>query len=386
MNAISYPPPAEAIRRILVIKSRNIGDVLLTGPLISSLRALYPKAEITALVKAGTEEMLLDHPHLNQVIVYPTPQPNESRIGFRLRDLRWQYGLRKRQFDMVINTTEGERGALTARLSNAPIRVGWRLTRSTGWRRNLLTHPQDPREGKRHTVIRNLDLLGIPPEDQDRRVRLQFADADLTRVDTLLRVNGRQEDRPLAWIHPASRWFFKCWTAEGMSAVIEHLGKRGFDVVLTSGPDHRERYQVRSIRDLCRCPSGPIDLSGRLTLKETAALAHRADLFFGVDTAPMHIAAAMDIPVVALFGPSGTFDWGPWPNDWAGSDTPYPLQHGVQHAGPHTVIQKAWACVPCGKDGCNGSKKSQCLDEMSPEEVIPRLDAVINKIQVGHNA
>ncbi|MCP5141444.1 MAG: putative lipopolysaccharide heptosyltransferase III [Gammaproteobacteria bacterium] len=376
-------PPAESVQRVLVIKSRNIGDVLLTGPLISTLRALYPNAEIDALVKAGTEEMLLDHPHLNRVHTYPRQYEEESNLGFRLRDLHWQWGLRRHGYDLVINTTEGERGAITARLTGAPARVGWRLTRQTGWRKNLLTHPVDPIRGRRHTVVRNLDLLGVAAERQDRHVRLEFRDRDLNRVEQLLKLNGRRPGRPLVWVHPASRWFFKCWTTTGMSAVINHLGQRGFDVVLTSGPDDRERYQVRAIRELCRCPHPPIDLSGQLSLKETAALAHLADLFFGVDTAPMHIAAAMNTPVVALFGPSGTFDWGPWPNGWDGTETPYPKVSGVQHAGPHTVIQKGWECVPCGKDGCNGSKKSRCLDEMTADEVIPHLDAAINKLQFG---
>ena len=96
-------PPAESVQRVLVIKSRNIGDVLLTGPLISTLRALYPNAEIDALVKAGTEEMLLDHPHLNRVHTYPRQYEEESNLGFRLRDLHWQWGLRRHGYDLVIN-------------------------------------------------------------------------------------------------------------------------------------------------------------------------------------------------------------------------------------------------------------------------------------------
>lgn len=376
-------PPAAAVQRVLVIKSRNIGDVLLTGPLISTLRTLYPHAEIDALVKSGTEEMLLDHPHLNRVRTYPVQYDGESRLAFRFRDLWWQWRLRRHRYDLAINTTEGERGAITARLSGAPARVGWRLTRQTGWRKKLLTHPVDPISGRRHTVVRNLDLLGVPIERQDRDVRLEFRGSERQHVENLLKINGRRLDRPLVWIHPASRWFFKCWTATGMATVINHLGQRGFDIVLTSGPDDRERYQVQTIRDLCRCPHPPLDLSGQLSLKETAALASIADLFFGVDTAPMHIAAAMNTPVVALFGPSGSFDWGPWPNGWDGEETPYPKISGVQHAGPHTVIQKDWQCVPCGRDGCDGSKKSRCLDELTADEVIPYLDATINQLQFG---
>ena len=99
-----------------------------------------------------------------------------------------------------------------------------------------------------------------------------------------------------------------------------------------------------------RAGSAPINLAGRLSLKELGALIAKARFFFGMDSAPMHLAAAVDTPAVALFGPSGVFNWGPWGEG-------------------HLVIQKDWACVPCGRDGCEGSKISRCLVEIEPEEV-----------------
>ncbi len=371
---------------ILVIKSRNIGDVLLTGPLVSTLHAQYPDAHITALVKAGTEEMLLDHPDLDQVMTYPKRSSNCNRLQFLLRDFSWQWGLRKFKFDMVINTTEGERGALTAYLSKAPKRIGLKMSRNTGWRKKLLTDPIDPVKNKRrHTVIRNLDLSGVPTEKQIREVKLVYHPEDLKRVDKQLAFYRRDASKPLVWVHPASRWFFKCWTNKGMATVIDYLHSVGNQVVLTSGPEDRERYQVSTILQLCKTKDQAINLSARLSLKELAALGKRADLFFGVDTAPMHMAAAMNVPVVAIFGPSGTFDWGPWPNGWQGEDTPYPNQSGVQYAGPHTVIQKDWECAPCGQDGCDGSKRSSCLDQLSVEEVLPSIRKALAALSTGEH-
>jgi heptosyltransferase-3 len=102
----------------------------------------------------------------------------------------------------------------------------------------------------------------------------------------------------------------------------------------------------------------------------------------------MHIAAAIGTPVVALFGPSGTFNWGPWDNSQKTGDKsqkseinrlfPYPEQNGVQTFGIHTVIQRNWDCIPCFKDGCEGSKMSKCLEDIKPDEV---KEVIVEKLK-----
>ena len=355
----------ESGRRILVIKFRNIGDVLLTAPLISTLRLAYPRAHIAALVRPGTEPMLAGHPHIDELMSYPVRHSGEGRLRFWLRHAGWLRELRRKRFDLVITTTEGDRGMLYSLVTGAPARRGVLKAGRKGWGRRLLTEPCPPLPGPRHTVIRNLDLARdlAGTAQTDRRVRLAYAPEDLLRVRRLLADAGWDRRTTLVQVHATSRWFFKCWQDAAMARVIDHLQHRpGLRVVLTSGPEARETARVQAILRLCK--TAPIDLSGQLDLKQTAALSSLCRLFFGVDTAPMHMAAALDVPVVALFGPSGAFDWGPWPNGWAGAATPYPLRNGVQHAGAHTVIQKPWTCVPCGQDGCQGSKRSACLDEL----------------------
>ena len=361
---------------ILVIKSRHIGDVLLTGPLLSTLRLRHPESHITALVKTGTEAMLTGHPHIDMVITFPVRQPGEGQVEFLIRQWFWLRQLRCRRPDLVVNTTEGDRGAIASLFSGGIQRVGWRGRKGNKWwRRGMLTQTMLFQGGIRHTILHNLDLVGEGA--QDRHVRLVFSATDVAQVEQRLRDAGWNGGRPLVQIHPASRWRFKCWTVSGMAGVADCLSQRGCQVILTASPDAGERELVAAIAQACRHPV--INLGGALTLKELAALSARCRLFFGVDTAPMHMAAALNIPVVALFGPSGTYDWGPWPNGWSGDGSPFSRTHGVQESFPHLVIQKTWPCGPCGKAGCEESKRSRCLEELELAEVLPLLEGVLQR-------
>ena len=107
--------------------------------------------------------------------------------------------------------------------------------------------------------------------------------------------------------------------------------------------------------------SRPVDLGGQLTLKQLAALTARARLFIGVDSAPMHIAAAMGTPVVALFGPSGDIEWAPW------------------KVAARVVASRSFPCRPCGLDGCGGGKVSECLTTLPPQEVLAAVDDLLRE-------
>jgi heptosyltransferase-3 len=128
-------------------------------------------------------------------------------------------------------------------------------------------------------------------------------------------------------------------------------------VIITAAPVQAEIDKINSILSFCK--SNPINLSGELSLKQTAALNKKAKLFIGVDTAIMHMSAANDTPVFAFFGPSGTDHWGPWDNDMMQST--YTERNGFQIMGKHRVFAESRGCQPCGQDGCNGTKVSDCL-------------------------
>jgi heptosyltransferase-3 len=254
---------------------------------------------------------------------------------------------------------KGDREAILGFLSGARWRVGFDSGRKGLFGRNqLLTH-RAVRSGREHIVEGDLKLveaLGVAPADQ--RLRLHVGPDDEAAAGALLAAAGVGPEERTVIAHPTSRWLFKCWRDEGVAAVTDHLAAQGFRVVLTSGPDPRELRKARRILGLARRPA--VDLAGRLTLKQLAAVLRRSCLFLGVDSAPMHMAAAMGTPVVALFGPSGEHNWRPWGDG-------------------HVVVAKDLFCRPCGQDGCNGSKRSDCLEMLTEAEVIAAVEAQIRR-------
>ncbi len=357
-------------KRILVIKFRHIGDVLLTAPLISTLKLGLPGSRVCAVVKPGTEAMLEGHPDLDALFVVPLRQTGESAFAFWLRTLKFLRQLRRERFDLAINSTEGDRGILLSWLIGSKARWGIvKKGREKTWQARLLTRQFQPVQGYIHTVIRNLALaapLGLP---ECREVKLFVSEADKARVRELLAEQWFEPSEPnkLIHCHPTSRWMFKCWPADKVAQTIDWLQERGYRVALTCAPDKTERAFLESI--IAGCKTRPIDLGGKLTLKQTAALSGMSRLFFGVDSAPMHMAAAMNTPTLGIFGPSGTFDWGPWPNGWVGDETPFPGRSGTKYQLPHGVVQDDRSCAPCGKAGCFSTKRSACLDELPVEKM-----------------
>lgn len=349
------------IHRILLILLRKIGDVLLMVPAIRALRQKCPKAFIVALVNAGTEAMLSGNPLLDEILIFD-PQWKKLPLKERIKK-EWEFcwRIRRQRFDLAINFTEGDRGAFLSLASGAHYKIGVLRKDSSLWWKKLVFHKLiDLNEVNGHVIEKLLEIprcMGI--EIQDKRLEIFYANEDAAQINQLLAKAGVTKEDILVHIHPTSHWLFKCWRDEGMAEVIDALQERnGLRVVLTGGPDQRELQKVSRIVNLCRLR--PINLAGQLTLKQMAALSHRCQLFIGVDTAPMHIAAAVGIPVVALFGPSSDKSWGPWGEG-------------------HIIIKKDMPCRPCGKDGCRGSKKSQCLEEITVGEVLEGAWSILGK-------
>ena len=343
--------PLADCRRALVIKLRHHGDVLLASPVLGTLGDHAPRMAIDALVYDDTAPMLEGLPGLAEL---HTVGRDWRKLGATQRlFLEWRLfsELRERRYDLIVHLSEHPRGAwlaraLRARYSVAPALPG----RGRFWARSFSHLYALPRNGRRHAVELNLDALrriGVQPAHDRRRVRFVPGAEAEARVDALLAERGLAAGG-FIHMHPASRWHFKCWPADKNAELIGRLAGEGRRIVLTSAPDEEEVALVEDI--VARTQGATVNLAGKLSVKELGALTARARLFVGVDSMPMHLAAAMGTPSVALFGPSGEHDWGPW-------------------NVAHRIVASSHSCRPCGNDGCGGGKLSECLTTLPVERV-----------------
>ncbi len=376
----------EGVKKVLVIKLSGIGDTLLAVPAIRAVKESLPSAVVSALVNPGTEAMLSLNPLL--CAVYTLDESIKPRsLGKRgPGELKLIKELRGKGFDMTVDLTGGDGSAIIGCLIGARFRLGYD-PEGAGLigKRFFYTHVAERPEKRTHAVLENLALpsaFGL--KTGNLSVEIFTAPDDDAFVEGLLKNHGIGNDTPYVHVHPASKRPFKCWTDSGMAAIMDLLHAEGLRVVLTSNLNEPEAARVIAIKALMK--SEPVDLSGRLNLKHLASLSRGARLVFGVDAAPMHIGAATGTPVVALFGPESVFVRGPWNNEASTRTTPYAALNGVQTFGRHTAIQMDWECIPCNKNGCNGSKKSDCLDAMDPDLVWERLRAVLDGTAMAGDA
>jgi heptosyltransferase-3 len=365
----SAPPdrvPTARVKRVLVTKLRHHGDVLLASPVVSTLKRALPDAEIDALVYADTAPMLIHHPGLATLHMIDRAWKRRGFLHRAREELRLLRELRKRRYDLLVHLTEHPRGltlALLLRPSFSVTRVRREDEHPSLWKRAFTHFYPFPRGRPRHTVETNLDALrriGIHPTPEDKRLVIVPGQSAHARVEALL-AERMLPAGAFVQVHPGSRWLFKSWPAGRMAQVVDKLVKDGYQVVVTGSSDPAERALVdvmlAALPDTIRADVH--DLTGRFTLLELAALTMRARLLVGVDSAPMHIAAAVGTPVVALFGPSDDIEWGPWG-----------VAHRIVASGDHP-------CRPCRNDGCGGGKISECLTTLPVERVTAAIDALL---------
>ena len=348
-----------AFRRILVVVTRQIGDVLLTTPLIAAAHERWPQARIDVLAFAGTAGMLRGNPAVNEVIEAP------ARLGFAGA---WQLVKRLyRAYDLALVAQPSDRAHLIA-LVAARVRSGLvpEAGGSNWWKKALLRHAvviQGDR-GSEHVVTEKMRLLApwlvtlpapriVPP-----------AAAALPPT-----VQSQLGPAPVV-VHAPSMWTYKQWPLEHYRALVAGLLAAGQQVVLTGSAGARDQECVAALRGLGTAPA-LLDVSGQLDFSQLRALLDRAALYIGPDTSVSHLAAAVGVPVLAVFGPTNPQRWAPWPASARG-EVRFARSIPIQHVGNVTLIQGSQACVPCGRAGCadHNDSRSDCLQSITAEPVL----------------
>ncbi|MBQ7675081.1 MAG: glycosyltransferase family 9 protein, partial [Campylobacter sp.] len=254
--------------KILVMKFRRIGDVLLTTPLLENLRHFYPDAQIHFALNRSSKEMITQNPNVAKIHIYEREKIKNANIFARIwGEIKFALELRREKFDIIIQTTEGDRGLILAILSGAREIVAYptRHTQLNKFITKSLKHSEE-----KHTVEQNLDVLRVLGfEPVSKKVSIYFDD---------FREKFNDLPQNFIHIHLMSIDFFKCLSDELAAKIIDFCEiDLGIKVVITGDKNEAEMQKNEQILSLCK--SNPIKFLGNLSLKEVAFLNSKARLF-----------------------------------------------------------------------------------------------------------
>jgi heptosyltransferase III len=344
--------------RILVITLRRLGDVLLTTPLIRSLRRAFPQATLDVLVFRGSAPILEGNPDIDDVRTMPE-RPSAGETLALLRAL-W------RRYDLVVSTQAGDRPTFFAFVA-ARRRIG--LVPPAGaagawWKRLVHGTPVTPTPDS-HRVTQLLELataLGVEP----------VAEIVCPQGTSVAEIAPRE---PYAVVHASPFYRYKRWTDAGWRGLARGLIERGLAVVASEGPDPVERTYMDGLWGTGDPPV--MRTFGRPGWASLGALLKGARVYVGPDTSVTHLAAAAGCPTVAIYGPVNPRLMGPWPV--GGLSEPWNPAGTIQHRGNVWVVQNPLPCLPCEKLGCAGhlDSHSQCLDELPVRQVLAAVDLAL---------
>lgn len=357
----------KAPQRVLVIATRRIGDVLLTTPLIRSLREAWPQAEIDVLVFEHTEGVLAHNPDIHRVITVP------ARMKF-LAHLRFVAALLRR-YDLALSTLTGDRPTLYAWLAGKE-RIGMVEEQGPKWKRALLTHTVPFDNLATHTVLMNLRLAGVLGIWRSHDVVASWREQDEARVACVLPFDVHTQSFAVLHVYP--KFAYKMWRQQSWAELARWLAGQGMRIVLTGGNFADELAYVEQVFRLL--PAGSVNLAGRLGISECGFLVSRSKVYVGPDTMLTHVAAAVGTPTVALFGPSNPVKWGPWPKGYNQERNPWSMK-GTQRVNNVVLLQGEGDCVPCMHEGCERhvNSLSDCLQNLPVARVIAEIQRLMER-------
>jgi heptosyltransferase-2 len=361
-------PPTTSPGRILAVKLADLGDLLMVTPALQALRAAHPHARLDILTPPASAHLLQGAPYLDNIVTFDKFAFDTLRglldPSSVSATLRFLLSLRRARYDalVIFHHFTSRWGALKFDIlslaSGAPMRAGL----DNGRVRFLSLRVRDDGFGARHEAdywLQVASLLGADP-DAGWRPSLPISEADRAAASRLLGALRDRHEGPVIAVHPGAGAYSpaRIWPVAKFASVARDLIDDGASLVIVGGPDDRER--ASQLEELVGCCDRVLNLAGTTTIHETAGVLEACDLVLGNDSGPVHIAAAMQTPVVAVFGPSNARAWGPY--------TP-PGEPTL-----HTIVSLDLPCQPCFyrvhslglREGCG---PRPCLTNLNSERV-----------------
>ncbi len=339
---------------ILIVKLSAIGDVIHTLPSLAALRRLYPDAHITWVVEEAAADLVKNHPYLDTVLISRrkswSKDIQKGKIFKPLFDMRSLIKeLRRRRYDLVIDFHGLFKSSIIVLLSKGKRKLGYDSLQELS---GLFLNEKIPEDMNKHAVDRYLDFpryLGkkidnvefILPQNNDAEAKVQ-----------LLMSKYKMDDKKFIAINPMAYWKTKLWDNEKFAHLADLANtKLKMKVVFTGS----EKESIEGI--ISRMTTEGINLGGQTSLLDLAYLYKKAQMVITTDSGPMHLAAAVGTPVIALFGPTDPARTGPF-------------------GKKHTIITARIPCSPCFLKKCSTRK---CMRDISPDEVLTAIEEKLMK-------
>ena len=348
---------------ILIVKLSAIGDVIHTLPALNAIRRQFPDAHITWLVEEDAAPLVEGHEALDRVLV---SKRKRWMRGLRTSSFfntigeiyRFLKALRDTYYDMILDFQALLKSGVLIALARGQRKIGFGKGLEHMEHSYIFLNERIPAvDMEIHALSRGMmfiDALGIPSNMVE--FKLPVSSHDHEKVHDLMRAYGLLGAKPMVAINPVARWETKLWANKKFSQLADNLIDR-YDakIVFTGGPDDRE-----TIQNIMTAMKGhAVNLAGHTTLKMLAALYQKMVFVVSTDTGPMHLAAAVDTAVVALFGPTAPWRTGPF-------------------GSGHRVIRTASACSPCFKRQCDRNR-CRCMTDITVEMVYSAASQLFQK-------
>jgi len=344
-------------KRFLIAILRFHGDVLLTTPMIKEIKRIYPESILDLLVYKGTGVLLEADERIDRILE-AEPSSGLNPLKRLIKEIELLLQLRRTKYDYGLFLTTQWRMALMGRsLRKAKTTaVDDTKRKKPFWVKSFSSI--FPEAGDNHIIERNLSALktlGLETREEKTKLSLIIPEKVKESVVDIRKRFSITSDYCV--FHPVSRRKSKQWTKEAFVHVVDHYSNQGLPVVLTSGPEEIERDYLNQIEILSK--NNLINLGGKTSLLELAALIRNAKFFIGLDSVASHLAAAVGTNGVSLFGPSNPSNWRPW-------------------SEKISIISRDGSEEFCQKHGHLEGKYKNCLCHVSPERVIQEIDKIIS--------
>jgi heptosyltransferase I len=330
---------------ILIVKLSAVGDVIHTLPSLAALRRLYPEANITWVIEDASSDLISGHPYLDRVIVSHRKEwirdLKAGRISKPVKEIRaFIDDLRRQPYDLVIDFHGLFKSAVIVLLSSGERKLGYDSMQELS---GLFLNEKIPEDMHKHAVDRYLDFPRYLGADvKETEYLIPIGEENINRVEGLLRINGIDRKDSFVAVSPVALWDTKLWADEKFAALCDRIAEELKARVVFTGSERGRLGQIQS-----RMKTSSVNLGGKTTLRDLACLYQRSALLVTTDSGPMHLAAAVGTPVIALFGPTDPSRTGPYGKG-------------------HSVIRSGLPCSPCFQKNCDSVK---CMSDITIEEV-----------------